>query len=99
MVKGNRTKNQEWLRKLRDIPVTNAVNTSNQRLVSLAAQLTCNNSVNEAIVYALFMNINQSVKQSYAFKKRTDMFWKVIWERDPSQNDKAMWIAELKADQ
>ena len=31
-------------------------------------------------------------------KKETEMFWKGIWEKDTSHNNKAKWIAELKAD-
>ena len=26
------------------------------------------------------------------------MFWKEIWEKGASHNDKAMWIAEMKVD-
>ena len=39
IAKGSATENQEWLRKLRDTPVTAALVTAKQRLVALATQL------------------------------------------------------------
>ena len=110
IAKGNATKNQEWQRKLRDTPVTTALETAKQRLVALAARLKRYNSENEARtinklfstdaskVYTMLRNGNQSVEQPDPPKKETEMFWKGIWEKDASHNDKAKWIAELKAD-
>ena len=40
----------------------------------------------------------QSVEQPDPPKKGTEMFWKGIWKKNASHNDKAKWIAELKAD-
>ena len=48
VTKRNATKNQEWLRKLRDTPVTTALETAKKRLVALAARLKRYNSENEA---------------------------------------------------
>ena len=46
----------------------------------------------------MLINGNQSVEQPDLPKKKTKMFWKGICEKDASHNDKAKWIAELKAD-
>ena len=46
----------------------------------------------------MLRNGNQSVKQPDPPKKKTKMFWKGIWEKDASHNDRAKLIAELKAD-
>ena len=46
----------------------------------------------------MLRNGNQSVEQPDPPKKETEMFWKEIWEKDASHNDKAKWIAELKTD-
>ena len=46
----------------------------------------------------MLRNGNQSVEQPDSPQKETEMFWKEIWEKDASHNDKAMRIAELKAD-
>ena len=109
IVKGNATKNQEWPRKLRDTPFMTALETATQRLTTLATPLKRYNSENEARtinnlfstvafkVYTMLRNSNESVEQPGPPKKETEMFWKGIWE-DASHNDKAMWIAELKAD-
>ena len=110
IAKGNATKNQEWLRELRDTAVTTALETAKQRLVVLAARLKRYNSDNEARttnklfstdaseVYTMLRNGNQSVEQPDPPKEEAEMFWKGIWEKDASHNDKVKWIAELKAD-
>ena len=111
IAKGNATKkNQEWQRKLRDTPVTTALETAKQSLVALAARLKRYNSENEAPtinkffstdaskVYTMLRNGNQSVEQPEPPKEEAEMFWKGIWEKDASHNDKVKWIAELKAD-
>ena len=110
IAKGNVTKNQEWQRKLRDAPVTTALETAKQRLVALAARLKRYNSENEGCtinnllstdafkVYTMLKNSNQSVEQPDPPKEEAEMFWKGIWEKDASHNDKVKWIAELKAD-
>ena len=46
----------------------------------------------------MLRNGNQSVEQPDPPKKETKMFWKGIWEKDASHNNKPKWIAELKAD-
>ena len=38
------------------------------------------------------------VSSSLTHPRKKQMFWKWIWEKDASHNDKAMWIAELKAE-
>ena len=48
IAKGNATKNQEWLRKLIDTPVTTALEIAKQCLVALAARLIKYNSEYEA---------------------------------------------------
>ena len=98
--------NQKWQRRLRDTPVTSAL----ERLVALAARLKRYNSENEARtinklfstdaskVCTMLRNGNQSVERPDPPQKETEIFWKKIWEKDASHNDKAKWIAELKAD-
>ena len=110
VAKRNATNNQEWLKKLRDTPFTTALETAKQRLVALAAQLKRYNSENKACainklfstnaskIYTMLRNGNQSVDQPDPPKKETEMFWNGIWEKDASHNNKAKWIAELKAD-
>ena len=100
--KGNATKNQEWLRRLRDTPATTAQQIAKQHLVAPAARLKRYNSENEARtinklvstdaskVYALLRNGKRSVEQSDPPNKETEMFWKEIWEKNASHNDKAM---------
>ena len=56
-------------------------------------------STDASKVYTMLRNGNQSVEQPDPPKKKTEMFWKGIWEKDASHNDKAKWIAERKADQ
>ena len=90
IAKGNATKNQEWQRKLRDTPVTTALETAEHCLVALAARLEKYNRENEACtinklfstdaskVYAMLRNGKQSVGQPDPPKKETEMFWKGI---------------------
>ena len=90
IAKGNAAKNQECQRKLRDTPVTTALETAKQRLVALAARLKRYNSENESRtinklfstdaskVYTMLRNGNQSVKQPDPPKKETE----IILERD-----------------
>ena len=49
-------------------------------------------------VYTLLKNGNQIFEQAVLFKKETKMFWKKIWEKGASDNNKPMRIAELKSD-
>ena len=46
----------------------------------------------------MLRNGNQGVEQPDQPKKETEMFWKGIWDKDSSHNDKSKWITELKAD-
>ena len=79
-------------------------------LVTLAARLKMYNSENEARtnnklfstntakVYTVLRNGNQSVEQPDPPNEETGIFWEEIWKKDASYNNKAKWIAKLKAD-
>ena len=54
-------------------------------------------STDASKAYILLRKGNQSVEQPDPLKKITEIFWKGMWERDANHNNKAMWIAELKA--
>ena len=90
IAKENATKNQEWLRKLRDTPVTTALETAKQRLVALAAWLKRYDSENEACSinklfstdafekYTMLRSGNQSAEQPDPPKKETECSGKGI---------------------
>ena len=73
-----------------------ALETAKQLLAILAARLQRHNRANRARslnrlfstnafkVYTLFRNCNQSVEQLDQPKKKTEMFWKGIWENNAS---------------
>ena len=86
-----RPKKQEWLRKLRNTIVMTAQEAAKYCPVALAAQLKSFNSENEA------RNINSLFSTDGWHIQETEKFWEGIWEKDVNNNDKTMWIAELKA--
>ena len=46
----------------------------------------------------MLKNGNQIFEQPVLSKKETKIFWKRIWEKGASDNNKPMRIAELKSD-
>ena len=93
MARGTVTRNHERLaHKLRDTPVTEALEAAKQRLVALSARLKRYNaeaesrninrlfSTDASKVYTMLRGGSRSDQQPDPPKKETEMFWRGIWK-------------------